>query len=84
MFSNISSSVHQFPLTNQQLINQLVINLLFAGLQISHLGIGGLIDSCVLDPWTINLPSTWRVLVILGGPGEIMKFSVISSYFQDT
>ena len=28
----------KFPLTNQQLTNQLVINLLFAGLQVSNLG----------------------------------------------
>ena len=29
----------KFPLTNQQLIHQLVINLLFAGLQVSNLGL---------------------------------------------
>ena len=66
-------SVHQLPLTNQQLVNQLEINLLFAGLQFSHLGIGGLIDSCVLDAWTSNLPPTFRVLAIWGVPGETLK-----------
>ena len=37
IFNQQLIDVHQFPLINQQLANQLAINLLFAGLQVSKL-----------------------------------------------
>ena len=59
-----------------------MINLLFAGLQFSHLGIGGLIDNCVLDPWTITLLSTRSGVLNWGVSGETLKFIEISLNFQ--
>ena len=60
---------------NQQLIKQLLINLLFAGLQVSKL----VLSTVYCAPWTVTLPSTWRVLSAWGGSGETLKFTKISS-----
>ena len=53
-----------------------MINLLFAGLQVSNLG---LLTVLLCTPWTDNLPSTWRVLSAWGGSGETLKFFQIST-----
>ena len=63
---------------NQQLIDQLLNNLLFAGLQVSKL----VLSTVYCTPWCINLPSTWRVLSALGGSGETLKFIKISGNLQ--
>ena len=49
---------------NQQVINQLLINLLFAGLQVSKL----VLSTVYCTPWRATLPSTRSVFSNLGGP----------------
>ena len=54
IFNQQLINLYQFPMTNQQLINQLVINLLFTGLQVSKL----VLSNCSTVPpgQTILLP----------------------------
>ena len=56
----------KFPLTNQQLIHQLVINLLFAGLQVSNLGLVTVLLYPLEDHFTfhqvhaLNFGRSWK------------------------
>ena len=65
----------KFPLTNQQLIHQLVINLLFAGLQVSNLGLVTVLLYPLDRQFTINL--AWSLS--LGWSRKSMKFQCISN-----
>ena len=71
IFNQQLINLYQFPMINQQLIKQLLINLLFAGLQVSKLVI--VIVYCT--PWTDTLPSTRSVVSIWGGPENQRNFN---------
>ena len=64
----------KFPLTNQQLIHQLVINLLFAGLQVSNLGL------LTVPPGASIYPPAPRFTQL----GVVLKTSEISMHIQYT
>ena len=65
----------KFPLTNQQLINQLVIDLLFAGLQVSNLGL----VTVLLYPLDRQFTTHQVHCLNLGWSRKSMKFQSISN-----
>ena len=65
----------KFPLTNQQLIHQLVINLLFAGLQVSNLGL----VTVLLYPLVHQIPVHQPGALNFGWSWKSMKFQGISN-----
>ena len=65
----------KFPLTNQQLIHQLVINLLFAGLQVSNLGL----VTVLLYPLVHQFTTHQVHCLKFGWSWKSMKFQCISN-----
>ena len=65
----------KFPLTNQQLIYQLVINLLFAGLQVSNLGLVTVLLYPLVHQFTLHQVRCLN----LGWSWKSMKFQCISN-----
>ena len=65
----------KFPLTNQQLIHQLVINLLFAGLQVSNLGL----VTVLLYPLDRQFTTHQVGALKFGWSWKSMKFQCISN-----
>ena len=65
----------KFPLTNQQLIHQLVINLLFAGLQVSNLGLVTVLLYPLVHQFTTQHPGSLN----FGRSWKSVKFQCISN-----
>ena len=65
----------KFPLTNQQLIHQLVINLLFAGLQVSNLGLVTVLLYPLVHQFTTQHPGSLN----FGWSRKSKKFQSISN-----
>ena len=73
-------NLHQLPLVNQQFINQLVINLLFSGLQVSKL----VLSTVLLYPLEHQFTLSPLIPSILGVSGETLKINEIPRYLQYT